>query len=179
MIYLCKKVLERIGLCHERLQIGWISSSEGTRFAKVISDFTMQIKELGPLGKGKGEEARQLRLKMETARSLVSYVKLVEINKMRLPLGIEGGYEAFFSQGETRRMFEALIADELITGEILLLLKERDLSVAEISEDLGLSLSEVSGCLYRLAKKGLIRVDSTQRRFVHTAMQEARVETEK
>ena len=43
-----KKVLEQLGLEHERLRLEWVSASEGDRFAMVIKDMTEEIKKLGP-----------------------------------------------------------------------------------------------------------------------------------
>jgi F420-non-reducing hydrogenase iron-sulfur subunit len=45
---LTKKLLNQFGLEPERLQIEWISASEGARFAKVVKDFTEKIRSLGP-----------------------------------------------------------------------------------------------------------------------------------
>jgi F420-non-reducing hydrogenase iron-sulfur subunit len=177
-IYLCKKLIERIGLSPDRLQIGWVSSSEGVRFSSIITEFTKQIKKLGPLGEGKVEKTAYLRLKLEAAKNLVPYLKLVEINKIRLPLDTTMEYEEFSHQVGTNRLFQVLIWDELIISEILLLLKEKGMSAEELSNSLELSVSEVSQCIHRLAERGLIRVDDTQRRFIHTTRQKAMVGAE-
>ena len=34
MVYLCKKLLEHIGLNPERLRLEWVSAGEGIRFAE-------------------------------------------------------------------------------------------------------------------------------------------------
>ena len=53
-VFLCRKLMEHIGLYPERLRIEFMSSAEGTLFAEVINDFVEQVKEFGPLGKGEG-----------------------------------------------------------------------------------------------------------------------------
>lgn len=45
---LLKRLLRAFGLADERLRIEWISASEGERFAAVASDFTEQVRTLGP-----------------------------------------------------------------------------------------------------------------------------------
>jgi len=45
---LLKNVLETLKLEPERLQLSWISASEGKRYADVVNDFTAKIKKLGP-----------------------------------------------------------------------------------------------------------------------------------
>jgi len=37
-----------LGIDPGRVRLEWISSAEGQRFAQVITDFTNEIKELGP-----------------------------------------------------------------------------------------------------------------------------------
>lgn len=43
-----KKFLEYLGIEPERVQIRWISASEGVKFADVVRDTVEEIKELGP-----------------------------------------------------------------------------------------------------------------------------------
>ncbi|MBE0465763.1 MAG: hydrogenase iron-sulfur subunit [Candidatus Desulforudis sp.] len=45
---LMKKVLEQLGVEDQRVRLEWISSAEGTKFAKVIEEFTEQVRQLGP-----------------------------------------------------------------------------------------------------------------------------------
>lgn len=43
-----KELIGFVGLSPDRLRLEWISGSEGTKFATIMSEFTQQIKELGP-----------------------------------------------------------------------------------------------------------------------------------
>ncbi len=43
-----ENVVRELGLEKERLQLNWISASEGEKFANFIRDVTAQIKKLGP-----------------------------------------------------------------------------------------------------------------------------------
>ena len=43
-----KKLLDLIGIGSDRLRLEWISASEGEKFARVIREFTEQLKALGP-----------------------------------------------------------------------------------------------------------------------------------
>ena len=42
-----KKVIESLGLESDRLRLSWVSASEGHKYAKVATEFTEKIKELG------------------------------------------------------------------------------------------------------------------------------------
>lgn len=43
-----RRLLEQFGVEPERLRLEWISASEGTKFAAVVTDFTDKIRKLGP-----------------------------------------------------------------------------------------------------------------------------------
>ncbi len=43
-----KKFLEYMGINPQRLQVSWVSASEGGKFAEVVTEMTQEIKELGP-----------------------------------------------------------------------------------------------------------------------------------
>ena len=44
-----KDLLEFVGIEGKRLHLVWVSSAEGPRFAKEMTEFTEQIHSLGPL----------------------------------------------------------------------------------------------------------------------------------
>ena len=48
-IVLLKNLIKDLGIEPERLELEWVSASEGQRFAEAVTRFTGRIKELGPL----------------------------------------------------------------------------------------------------------------------------------
>ena len=48
MFNMTRKLAKILGIDLERLRLEWISSAEGTRFAEVATEFTEEIKSLGP-----------------------------------------------------------------------------------------------------------------------------------
>jgi NADH-quinone oxidoreductase subunit E len=152
MVYICKKLLEHIGLNSERLRIEWVSAGEGIRFANIMNEFVPRIEKLGPLGKAEGLDEHELKFKLEAVRKLIPYIKLVQSERLRAPVKTEEAYNKFFTSEEFTRLFNELIADKLALSQIMLLLRERPLSTREISETLGLSPSEVSRHLHLSAR---------------------------
>ena len=47
-IALVKKLLEYVGLEHERFQMSWVSAAEGVKYTQIIKDFVQELKPLGP-----------------------------------------------------------------------------------------------------------------------------------
>ncbi len=48
-VALLRAVLKANGVDPRRLRIEWVSASEGEKFARVVNEFTAQVRELGPL----------------------------------------------------------------------------------------------------------------------------------
>jgi len=46
--YLLLKLLDQLGIERERVRLEWISASEADKFARVVNEFTEQIRALGP-----------------------------------------------------------------------------------------------------------------------------------
>ncbi len=163
MVYICKKLLEHIGLNPERLRLEWVSAGEGIRFAHIMNEFVPLIETLGPLGKGEGMDQHQLKFKLEAAARIIPYIKLVQSQKLAVPVRSEEAYNKFFSGEEFNRLFNELIADKLIKSQIVLLLREKPLSTGEISRALGLNPSEVARHMIGSSRQGLVRYDVNRR----------------
>ena len=73
---LVKKILTEIGINPARFNLQWASAAEAPRFVKLITDFTAQVKELGPLGASEGIDPKELKKRIDKALQLVSDRKL-------------------------------------------------------------------------------------------------------
>ncbi len=165
LAFILRKLLEHMGLNPERLGIEFMSSSEGQHFAEFAGSFVNKIKEIGPLGKGEELERNELDLKLKAALQMIYYFRLVEGERLRAHFNTMEEYEEFYSSEEFNNIFRELIADKLAINQIVLLLQERPLSTAEISEILGLVPSELSKHLNNSARQGLVRYDENQGRY--------------
>jgi Fe-S-cluster-containing hydrogenase component 2 len=112
MALLCRRIMEHIGLNPERLRIEFMSSAEGNRFAEVMGEFGNNVKELGPLGKGKGEgiDQNELKSKLAEMRKLVPYIKLVKNEKLASRLVNPEEYDKLFTKDEIDQLFREVIS---------------------------------------------------------------------
>jgi F420-non-reducing hydrogenase iron-sulfur subunit len=161
--YLCKKIMQHIGLNPERLKIQFMSGADGNLLAEVADDFTKNVKALGPLGKGEGIDEKGLKLKLEAVRKLVPYIRLVERERLRVPVKSKEAYHEFFTGDTFDRLFNELIANKMAMSQIMLLLRERPLSTGSISEMLGLSPSEISRHMNVSSRHGFVRYDESRK----------------
>jgi DNA-binding Lrp family transcriptional regulator len=165
MVLLTRKLLEHIGVNPQRLRLEWISSAEGIRFAEVMNDISKTFQELGPLGEGEGIDKNALKFRLEAVENLLPYIKLVERERLSVRFETEEKVTEFFKSDEGDRLFRELIVDQLAISQMMLLLREKPLSVGEISDRLCLDPSEIRRHLHRYVKQGFVKFDEGQKRF--------------
>jgi coenzyme F420-reducing hydrogenase delta subunit len=163
LTHLCKKILEHIGLNPQRLRTEFLSGADGNLLAEYTDDFSRQIKELGPLGESEGMDATLVRFKLEAARKLVPYIRLVERERLRAPLKSKQAYTAFFESDEINTLFDEIFLDKLAISQILLLLGEKPLSTRDISTRLSLNPSDVSRYMIQSSRHGMVRYDTASK----------------
>jgi coenzyme F420-reducing hydrogenase delta subunit len=171
-VHICNKLLELMGVNPERLTIQFMSAGEGILLTELVNEFCNKVRELGPLGKGDGENENGLKFKLEAATKLVPFIKLVERERLRAPSKSEEAYNEFFTSDEVDRLFKETIGTKLAMSQIMLLLEEKPLSTGEISEILGLNPSEVSRHMNMSSRQGLVRYDESQKRYTIARMKE-------
>jgi len=113
MVYISQKLMAHIGLNPERLQIEWVSAGEGIRFANIMNEFIPRLQKLGPLGKTEGLEEQEWKSKLEAVLKLIPYIKLVQSERLRVPVRTEEAYQEFFNGEEFDRLFHESIGDKL------------------------------------------------------------------
>ena len=160
LTHLCKKLLEHIGLNPKRLRTEFMSGADGNLLAEYTDDFSRQIKALGPLGKSEGMDANLVRFKLEAARKLVPYIRLVERERLRVPVKSKQAYTEFFESNEIDTLLDEIFSDKLAISQILLLLGEKPLSTREISARLSLNPSDVSRYMIQSSRHGMVQYDT-------------------
>jgi coenzyme F420-reducing hydrogenase delta subunit/Fe-S-cluster-containing hydrogenase component 2 len=112
MVLLCKKIMEHIGLDPERLTIQFMSGAEASLFVESVNNFVKKVKEIGPLGKGKGEgiDKDELKSKLAEITKLVPYIKVVKNEKLGTHLLNPEEYDKFFTKDEIDKLFSEVVS---------------------------------------------------------------------
>jgi coenzyme F420-reducing hydrogenase delta subunit/biotin operon repressor len=160
-----KQILKHLGLNANRLRAEFMSSADSGIIVDTANEFAAQIREMGPLGAGEGLPAAVLRYRLEAARRLVPYIKLVERERLRLPMKTPKAYAEFFAGEEFARLFTELIGDQLTVSQIMQLLAERPHSTAEIASLLDLDQAAVAKYLNRTSRQGLVSYDEDRKSY--------------
>ncbi len=149
-IEMAKRLLKAAGVEPERLRLEWISASEGERFAEVITEFTEEIKELGPV-KFENEE-------LEAACIAAADYRLRILATKERELLEEGNkYGEVFTQHEMNRLLDDMVQEDYESKRILLKLK-KPMSVKEIASELNLKPNVVFQRILDLKRRELIEI---------------------
>ena len=103
-----------------------------------------------------------MQTRLDAAIQLVPYIKLVERERLRVPVRTDEGYRKFFGSDEFNDLFNELVLDKLVMSRIMGFLRRKPVPALEISGSLDLDPSEVARHLQELAEQGLIKFDPGQ-----------------
>ncbi len=165
LVLLTKKIMKSIGVNPNRLRIEWVSAGEGIRFANIMNELAMEIKEIGPLGISEGISESDLKFRFDAVTKLIPYFRAVQNQRMRVHFGTEEEYKEYFAGEELDRLYRDLIADKLALSQIVSLLREKPLATGDIAEVLGLTPSEVSKHLITSTRQKFVRFDENEKRY--------------
>ncbi|KGP77128.1 methyl-viologen-reducing hydrogenase subunit delta [Desulfosporosinus sp. Tol-M] len=165
MVLLCKKIMEHIGLNPGRLRLETMSAGDGILFTELMNDFGKQVRGFGPLGKGEGIDENVLKSRIQAAADIVPFIRLVERERMRLPVQSAEVYYNFFNSDEFSKLFKETVLEKLVDSQIISLLRERPRTSGEIVKVLELTPSEVSRHLNITLRQGLVRYEESEKRF--------------
>lgn len=152
------KVLQHVGVNHERLVLKWASAAEAPHFVQVVTQFTEKIRELGPLGLIEGKDWEGLRYKLRAANQVTRDIKLrMAFGKLCKEIRKEGTYRSeLIGEGIEEKLGE-IIKGEINRSEIVLYIQEKGpLSSHDLSVKIGIPLPEIEDELAGLSKKGLV-----------------------
>ncbi len=154
----CKQFLADCGVNPDRLSLEWASAAEAPRFVELITSYVNSIKEKGELGSA-DDEAGEATIK----RRLKAAVVAAQARKPRTALGNlskrlhkEGDFSKdAISKGVSSKILPALRA-ERIKEELLLVLKEGEKDLDELSGTLSAAKEELEKPLAQLQRKGVV-----------------------
>ncbi|OEU50714.1 MAG: hypothetical protein BA861_12715 [Desulfobacterales bacterium S3730MH5] len=159
-----KEMLAYAGMNPGRLSFRNLSSAEADVFVKHVTDFSKEIRELGPLG---GEADKfplpKLKEKLEIARISLAGPKLRWVVGKK-PVFIETGnkYHEIFTEHEINRTLSGIVIDEMATHSILAALQKKPASVKELAKDLEIPPPETLKYVLGLKRRGFLELESVQ-----------------
>ncbi|MFQ6081527.1 MAG: hydrogenase iron-sulfur subunit [Candidatus Bathyarchaeia archaeon] len=159
-VRMLKKLISYTGLEAERLRLEWVSTSEGTRFAEIVKEFTDQLKNLGPSPLAGEKPDVNVMTRILAAKAAAQDFRLrALVGRERGIIEKENAYGEKTSQEDFDEVMDSAIRAEYIRNRIYLLAKNEPLSVKEMAKRLDLDPSEVMRHIVIMRRRGLIALD--------------------
>jgi len=156
---LTRHLAEKAGLEPGRLNLEWVSASEGQRFANLVREFTEQVRVLGPSPVSGDSPDPALQLNLNAAKAAAEGFRLRALVGKEEKLVTEGNiYGEEVSQEEWDQMMTEAVETEFTRHRIHLALKEHPTSVKALSERLGLPSKEILEHVVALRQRGMVDI---------------------
>jgi F420-non-reducing hydrogenase iron-sulfur subunit len=162
-IFVAKKILSYCGINPDRLAIRMMSSAEGNKFVKYVTEFTEAISKLGPLGESEHLTGEELSIKLQVARNAVEGKKLRWVIGKKVEFANTGNvYGEMFTEHELGRMYDEIIMDECTLQEIILRRKDKLVSVKELAKLLKASPYRILRELVDMRRMGMAEIERVE-----------------
>ncbi len=159
-IKMLKKLIALTGLELERLRLEWVSAAEGQRFAQVVTEFTEQIRKLGPSPVSGKSSNPQILENLQAAKNAASDFKLRVLVGRELNLTEKGNV---YKEKVTQENFDALLDEaveaEFIRHKIHLLTKTEPLSIKTLAEAVEMKPATVLQQIVAMRRRNMITLD--------------------
>jgi len=165
-INMTRRLFKHIGINEDRLVFKQCSSAEGSRFVQLVTEFTQQIKEIGPLGEGGNEIKSPL-----VFDKLASVHRVLAGEKIRWVIGkrtefMEKGnkYGEKFTDHEFNRTLDTIILEEFELQEVIGKMNGKAMSVKDLAQLLEIPPQRVFKYLTALKRKGMAEISGLEGR---------------
>jgi coenzyme F420-reducing hydrogenase delta subunit len=156
-VRLMKKLIKDAGLEPERLRLEWVSASEGEKFSKVVTEFTGQIKKLGPSGVKK--DALQ-KAKIVAADNASETFRLKALVNKELNLESKGNaYGDKLEKADLEKLIDGAAEEEFERNLILELAKGKPMSVKELGKIMEVPTDKVLRHIVVLRQKNMLAME--------------------
>lgn len=162
-VFVAKRILSYCGINPGRLEIRMMSSAEGNKFVRYVSEFTEAITKLGPLGGSENLVGEELSLKLQVARNVVDGKKLRWITGKKVEFSDTGNlYGEVFTEHELGRMYDEIIMDECTIEEIVLRGKDKLVSVKGLAKSMKASPHRILRTLVDMRRTGMAEIEKIE-----------------
>jgi coenzyme F420-reducing hydrogenase delta subunit len=169
---LTKFVLEKVGIESDRLYLDWVSAAEGKRFSEVVTSFTNQIRNIGPISKQKNYKER-----ISFGEQIISSERIRWlVGKERELTAIGNVYNEKIDENEFKALLIKNVSLEYDIQRISKIITDTPHTVNSIAKKLKISNNEVLKNIIAMENKGIINlIDFKDRspRYILNPVEEA------
>jgi F420-non-reducing hydrogenase iron-sulfur subunit len=156
-VRLMKTLLEDAGIDPKRLRLEWVSASEGEKFSKVVTEFTEQVKNLGPSNVKKDNVLKTM---VAAADGASETFRLRALVGKELDLEKKGNvYGNKLEQTELEKLIDQATKEEFERALILELSRSKAMSVKELGKIMNVPTDKVLRHIVALRQKNLLAME--------------------
>ena len=162
-VKMLKKLLALTGIGSDRLELEWVSASEGQRFAQLVTGFTERIKRLGPSpASGKHPDEKILN-NLQAAKNAASGFRLrVLVGRERELTEKCNVYDEKLPQKEFDALLDETVEAEFVRYKINLLTRDKPLAIKALAEATELKPAEVLRQIVAMRRRNMITMDHVE-----------------
>jgi F420-non-reducing hydrogenase iron-sulfur subunit len=162
-IKMLKKLIALTGLEPERLRLDWVSAAEGQRFAQIVTEFTEQIRKLGPSPVSGETPNREIFANLQAAEKAASDFRLrVLVGRERELTERCNVYEEKIPQEQFDSLLDEAIKVEFMRQKMHLLTQAEPLSVKALAKATGMKPTAVLEQIVNMRRRNMITVDHVE-----------------
>jgi coenzyme F420-reducing hydrogenase delta subunit len=162
-IKMLEKLIALTGLELGRLRLEWVSAAEGQRFAQVVTEFTEQIKKLGPSPVSGRNPNEKILANLQAAKNAASDFKLRVLVGRELNLTEKGNvYEEKVSQEDFDSLLDEAVEAEFVRHKIHLLTKAEPLPVKTLAKAVEMKPAAVLQQIVAMRRRNMITLDHVE-----------------
>ena len=144
----------------DRLNLDWVSASEGNRFAQIVGDFTEQIRKLGPSPVKDKKQKKYIIDNLNAIKYTLCDTRLRALVARQRELTTDGNvYGEIIPTEEFEMILDDAIKNEFMRHIILEKIKTKGKSVPDIAKEIKIEPHKVLQHIVTLRARGLVDVD--------------------
>jgi coenzyme F420-reducing hydrogenase delta subunit/predicted transcriptional regulator len=162
-IKMLKKLIISTGLEPGRLGLEWISAAEGQRFAQVATEFTEQVRKLGPSPVSGPNPNQKILENLQAAKNAAADFKLRVLVGRELQVTEKGNvYDEKVSKEDFDSLLDEAVEAEFIRHKIHLLTKAEPLPVKTLAEAVDMKPGAVLRQIVAMRRRNMITLDHVE-----------------
>jgi coenzyme F420-reducing hydrogenase delta subunit len=162
-IRMLKKLISLTGLEPHRLRLEWVSAAEGQRFAQIVTEFTEQIRKLGPSPVSQPSPNQTILDNLQVARNAAADFRLRVLVGRELQLTEKGNvYDEKVSKDEFDSLLDDAVEAEFVQHKIHFLTKAVPLPVKTLAQAVQKKPNDVLKYIVAMRRMNMITLDHVE-----------------
>lgn len=154
------RAIEKSRIPVQRFRFIWISASEGKLFAETVTEFTEELKKLGPISEEAIDGVPTMDKIAAAENEFLDFTVRWMIGKEKTLLDEGNIYGEKLDPDHLTKIISEVVDTKYLKFLILRLIKNVPLSVLELSEKLEVKQDEIFDCLMQLKTGGSVNIVS-------------------